>query len=252
MSDTPPQPTQHSRRVIGLKRPLLLYSVNMWPLSSLTVSVSFSLSCVSQSLVLFYFPYLVQAYMSNRPVKEKGDLLHGSPGVVADGEAVSVVLCIQWKEQGQQGVACIIWATSLITTLLFLQPLSPCFHDPWNALGGYRNSRWVTGGAPNTSFLHFLPEFFVYFSPQDRSKGFLQKAAWAVLSLFTLRARPSCMFGETVQVETVFPPPTLLCFSKKKSPPAALHLWRERNERERCGSKKLIEEAPKNIVGVAN
>ena len=137
--------------------------------------VSFSLSCFSHSSVLSLSvcvscpPNLLRAYVSNRTCEEERSApFFGPPGVVSDGEAVPVVLCIQWKEQGQRGFDCISWASSFIKILLFLPPPLTGFHDPWNALRGCRNSRWLTGGAPNTSspFLFLLPSFSKsYFFP---------------------------------------------------------------------------------------
>lgn len=111
--------------------PFLLYPVNMPPLSPLHCLCVF-FPIFSQSTVLSLFlqsspPNLLQACISNRLMKKRGELLHGPPGVVSDGEAVPVVLCIQWKEQGWRGVHCISWASSLIKTLLFLPPPSHSF-----------------------------------------------------------------------------------------------------------------------------
>lgn len=121
-------------------RLFLLYPVYMQAFSSLTVSpllhgpsVSFSLSCFSHSAVLSLSVCVAALPISSgpacpiEPVKKRGVLLLGPPGVVSDGEAVPVVLCIQWKEQSQRGVDCISWASSFIKTLLILPPPSHWF-----------------------------------------------------------------------------------------------------------------------------
>lgn len=116
--------------LISLKSPFLIYPVHMQLLSPLTDCFSFSLSCFSQSAVLFLsvcgaaFPISSRPVCAIEPVKKRGVLLHGPPGVASDWEAVPVVLCIQWKEQGQWGVDCISWASCFIKTLLFLPPPS--------------------------------------------------------------------------------------------------------------------------------
>lgn len=145
--------------------------------------------------------------MSNRPVKKRGELLHSPPGVVSDAEAVPVVLCIQWKEQGQWGVDCISWAFLNKTPSLLSTPLSLIFmllgmhSEAAGTPGSWRGALLI----PPFSTLPFFTSSF--FLPKTGLRGtFLQKAAWAVLYLFTLRPRPSCMFGKTMQVETLHPP----------------------------------------------
>lgn len=85
--------------LISLKGPVLLHAVNTCSLGSLTSFVSLCLSCVSQSRVSFLrlwrSPPNVLQPACHRPLKKRGALFQGPPGVVSDGEAVPVVLCIQ-------------------------------------------------------------------------------------------------------------------------------------------------------------
>ena len=260
-------------RLISLKPlPPIPNNIQLLSTSSAFLSLSPYLVSVRHCFVSLCLwncpPSLLQACMSNRPVKRRGGLLLGPPGVVSDAEAVAVALCIQWKEQGQWGVDCISWAF-LNKNPPFFPPPPPHFHDdPWNALRGCRNSRWLAGGAPNTSFLFLSPlclssqVLFVLFLPKTGLRGtFHRKASWTVLYLFMLRPHRSCMFRKTMQVETLTHPPHSSGFLKEKAPQQCCSSWKDgasqkggwverKREREREGERERERERSQCLVYV--
>lgn len=84
----------------------------------------------------------------------------------------------------------------------------PHFHDHWYALGGCRNTWWLTGGAPYRGYggcaCHSFQRFFILFLSRST---FLQTAAWTVLELSIVRPDAWCTFGKAKQVEPLSPVP---------------------------------------------
>lgn len=110
----------------------------------------------------------------------------------------------------------------------FSHPLFPGFYDPWNALWGCRNSRWLTGAAPNTSFLSLSPCFFPC-APETGLRGaFLQKAARLCCSY---SHSASCVCERPRRFKPCIHPPHCCCFLKRLSN-SANALWKQA-ERER-------------------
>ena len=205
-----------------------------------SLSVSFSLSCFSRSPVLSLSVCGAALTLSSRPVcpiepvKKRAVLLHGPPGVVSDGEAVPVVLCIQWKEQGQRGADCIFWASFFIRTSLFLPPPFPLI---FMILGMHSEAAGTLGGwwgalviPPSCFILHsvFLPKsyFFPPFTPRDRSTGWVSSESSSGCAVFIHAQALFSLYVWKDHAGWNLPPPTSLWFLKRLSR-SATALWKD-------------------------
>lgn len=108
------------------------YIYNMQPLSSLTVSVSFCLSCFSHSTVLFLSVCGAALPVSSRPAcpidwwRREENSFMALQGLF-QMERPSLSSCVFSEKSRASGGLTISWASSLIKTLLFLLPPSPSF-----------------------------------------------------------------------------------------------------------------------------